>query len=295
MPRDAARIASSRVPRRHPESIEEVHEVLGSQVSGRAGCVGTTAQPARRGVKSRDTRFETRVDVDQRCSPRVVKVQGQVADRYMPGHRVEQVGDLPRVRDADRVAERDLVGAKVDEARRQFGHACRRHRPFERAAEARRQGRPDRQSRAPRLITDALRVRDRLVDGLVDVPLAERFGGGGEDRHFVHACLARAREALQVGHERGVADARPARDTGEDLGGIRHLRHPLRAHEGGHLDRRVAGVRQSVDQRDLVRRRHEGRFVLQPIAWTDLDDGDPLRERGTGHSSSRVTSRNNRS
>ena len=50
----------------------------------------------------------------------------------------------------------------------------------------------------------------------------------------------RALESREIRHERRVARPRPSRDAGEDLRGVRHLRHPLRADERRHLDDRQA-------------------------------------------------------
>ena len=63
---------------------------------------------------------------------------------------------------------------------------------------------------------------------------------------------AGAIESGQIRHERGVARRRPARDAGEHLGGVGHLRHPFRADERGDFDHRQAGRRQPVDELDLV-------------------------------------------
>ena len=112
----------------------------------------------------------------------------------------------------------------------------------------------------------------RLVDALVDVLAAERFGGRGEHRDFVDAGGERALEAREVRDERRVARARPPRDAGEHLGGVGHLRHPLRADERRHFDHRQARRAQAVDERDLVGGRHERALVLQPVARPDFDD-----------------------
>ena len=149
---------------------------------------------------------------------------------------------------------------------------------LERAAEAGREIRAHRQLHRPRLVAHLLRLCERLVNRLVDVALAEGFGRRREDRHFVHARLAGARQPLQVRHERGVADAGPPRDAGEDVGRVGHLRHPFRADEGRHLDHRVAGLGEPVHERDLVGRRNERRLVLQAVAGADFDD--PRRATG---------------
>ena len=163
---------------------------------------------------------------------------------------------------------------------------------FVRAAERRRQVAAHAQAgcRAPGRRPAGRSASDSSI-ALVDVLAAERLGGRREDRDLAHAGRDRALETGEVRHERGVADAGPARDAGEDLGGVRHLRHPFRADERRHLDDRQVRGAQPVDERDLVGRRHRDALVLQAVARSDFDDGDPapaeIRERDTSrvHSS----------
>ena len=66
---------------------------------------------------------------------------------------------------------------------------------------------------------------------------------------------SRAGEAGQVRHERGVADAGAPRDAGEDLGGVGHLRHPLRADTNAETSMTACPAADSaIDERDLGRR-----------------------------------------
>ena len=81
-------------------------------------------------------------------------------------------------------------------------------------------------------------------------------------------------EACDVGDERRIARARTTRDAGEHLRGVGHLRHPLRADEGGDFDHGKPGRAQAIDELDLVGGRHRGALVLQPVARPDLDDRD---------------------
>ena len=83
----------------------------------------------------------------------------------------------------------------------------RRHRAFERTAERRRQVAAHAQPAGERAIADRLVGRERLVDALVDVLAAERFGRRREDRDLGDAGGDRALEAGEVRHERRVARA----------------------------------------------------------------------------------------
>src|SRR3546814_4347577 len=68
------------------------------------------------------------------------------------------------------------------------------------------------------------------------------------------------------------------RDAGHHLGRIGHLRDPFRRNEAAELDRRKTGGGQTVDQRNLDRRRYGLRLVLQPVARADLDDTHAPRQ-----------------
>jgi hypothetical protein len=119
---------------------------------------------------------------------------------------------------------------------------------------------------------------ERLGDRAVDVLLRERLGGRGEHRDLGGAGRARRLEALEIGREHRIGDARPAADAFEDLGVVGHLRHPLRRDEGGRLDRRQAGVGEALDQLELDRGRHLARLVLQPVARPHLDQSNFSRQ-----------------
>src|SRR5688572_7781997 len=266
----------------NPKAVEQIEEVLGREIAGGAWRVRTSAKPAGRRIEDADACLEAGVDVDQRRATRVVKMERQVRRRDALHDVTEHVGDLCGVRDSDGVADRYLVGAEIDQPRGQVGNALGRHRPFEGAAEAGREIRPNRQFHRPRLVGDLLGLSERLVDGLVDVALAEGLGRRGEHRDLVHPGLAGTRQPMQVRYERGIPHAWPPRNPGADLRRVGHLRHPLWADECGHLDRRVTGFGKPVYERDLVGRRHERRLVLEAVAWADLDDPGAGR-KGCSH------------
>ena len=152
-------------------------------------------------------------------------------------------------------------------------------RPFERTAEAGREVAADAHALAERGVADRLVGGERLVDGLVDVLLAEGLGRGGEDGDLGDAGGLGAVEAGQVRHQRRVADAGAAGDAGEDLAGVGHLRHPLRRDERRDLDHRVPGGGQPIDEGNLRRGRHDAGLVLQAVPRPHLDDGDAGGQR----------------
>ena len=83
-------------------------------------------------------------------------------------------------------------------------------------------------------------------------------------------------QPLQVEPDAVVLDAGLFPDAVGPRVRVGHLRHPFGADEGDELDRRQAGVRQGVDEGDLVRR-GDGRLLeLEALARTHLADADLL-------------------
>ena len=112
----------------------------------------------------------------------------------------------------------------------------------------------------------------RLVDRAVEIALREGLGGAAEDRDLAHAVLERAIEAALVRDEHRVAHAVAQGQPAEQVFGVGELRHPLRVHEAGGFDDLQAGVAEAVDELGLDLDRDDRRFVLQPVARSDLVD-----------------------
>jgi hypothetical protein len=96
--------------------IEQVHQILGSEVAGRARRVRTAACPARRCVERSDPGVEPRGDVCERGAAGVVEVVSLPieGDAVVLGE-LDQLAHLVRDADADRVAEADLVDPELQE------------------------------------------------------------------------------------------------------------------------------------------------------------------------------------
>ena len=155
---------------------------------------------------------------------------------------------MPRGADPDRVAERELGGAEVEEPLADGHHLVDRDVALPRVAEAHRDVRPDVQPRLAGPVDGRLEHRELLVEAAVEVALRERLGGTAEDRDVPHPrSRARSRPAL-VGHEHrhrhGPPSTGPAAlgDRVDQVGGVGELRHPLRVHEAGRLDDRQPGL-----------------------------------------------------
>ena len=85
----------------------------------------------------------------------------------------------------------------------------------------------------------------------------------------------------------GVLRPRAALEALGDLLGVGHLRHPLRADEGRHLDLGEHAVGQQIDQPDLLRGGDGGLLDLHPFAGTELVNDDALGESHGGFPSVR--------
>ena len=115
-------------------------------------------------------------------------------------------------------------------------------------------------------------VLERLVDRHVDVALVERLRGCGEDGDRFHARFDGAIEPPHVWHEDRELHTRIFRNVAIHLGGIRHLRNPLRTDERAGLDHAQSRIGERSDVVDLHVGRDRDLFVLQTVAWADLDD-----------------------
>ena len=112
------------------------------------------------------------------------------------------------MRDADRVADRHLVDAEIDQLPRELPHPPRIDGAVERAPERRGQVAADAHPGGARLGADLRERRQRLRDRAVGVALAEPLGGRREDRDLAHAGRHRLAQAGEVRDQGGVARAR---------------------------------------------------------------------------------------
>ena len=152
--------------------------------------------------------------VGQALAARVVEVRGQldvVAERR--ARRSEVLADLQRVGHPGRVAEGDLLRARVGQPRRDLEHALARDDALVGAAEARRDHGLDAQAGVAGAGDDALEAVQRRRDRAVDVAEVVRLGGRQEDADLLEvvAQLERVVQAARVRHEHAARDARAGR------------------------------------------------------------------------------------
>ena len=160
----------------------------------------------------------------------------------MPDH----AADRQRIRPAHRVGELDELDVEVVVARDahqpvdQADHVLRgRDVAFVVAAERRHHAHlGGGHARLPERVDALLRLDERLLDRAVGVLLRERLARGHAEASLDVELLRRHRavHALRVEVHGGVPGARRAREAGDDLLRVGHLRNPLRADERHHLD-----------------------------------------------------------
>src|SRR5690606_15448081 len=105
----------------------------------------------------------------------------------------------------------------------------------------------------------------------------KRLAGRAEDHHFVCTGRQCAVESAHVGREHGIDGAGTALYCGHDLRRVRHLRDPLRRHEGRGLDVGETRCCEPVDKLDLDVGGDEFFLVLQAVSGGYLDDLHFLR------------------
>src|SRR3569833_4214577 len=143
----------------HAHRVEHRDDVLGREVARRTRRVRTAAEPTGGRVDRRDAELHRGHAVRERGALRIVEVDRERADRMLRDHEAEHFLDLGRIRDADRVADRDLEHAHVGEPAGQVDDALRIDLAFVRTPERGRQVRAHLQS------SRALRTDDLLERG----------------------------------------------------------------------------------------------------------------------------------
>ena len=103
-------------------------EVFGGEVAGGALGVRAAAEAAGGAVDRGDAFAEGGQGVGERLAVGVVEVHGELVDADARGaERLDQRGHLPGRRDADRVAEGQLVAAELDQPRADLHHLIDRY------------------------------------------------------------------------------------------------------------------------------------------------------------------------
>ncbi|KAG1443372.1 hypothetical protein G6F57_018117 [Rhizopus arrhizus] len=230
------------------QALQQVDHVFAGDIAAGALGIRATTGAGPGAVDHARAVFQAGGDVGDGLAVGVVEVHGQRRHRNLGGDRLQHRPRLARGTDADGVAQRDFVAAHLVQGTGHAHHVGQRYFALVGAAEHGGHIAAHTHAIGGGPAQDRLETGQRLVDAGIGVGAVERFGGGGEHRHFLHADRAGTVVTLFVRHQHRIADAGPALDAGIDLGGIGQLRDPLRADEAGRLDAAQAGGRQAVDQ-----------------------------------------------
>ncbi len=286
---------------RDAETVQLPEQVLGREVAGGALGVRAAAQPAGAGVDGGDTVLQGDESVGEGLAVGVVEVHRQQPHiDVLRGQGVEQGEDLAGRADADRVAERQLVDAQVEQRAGVAGDDGRLDGALPRVAEAHRQVPAHRQALATRPGDHGREHRQRLCDRAVQVLPGKGLGRAAEHRDLPDTGLERAVQTLLVRHEHRQPYATGRRsEQSQQLRGVGQLGHPGRRHEAGGLHRRVPGRQQAPDELGLHLDVDDALLVLQPVARSDFvhrharrqtrQGGHGMRNRGHGVTARDVT------
>ncbi|KAL1966033.1 hypothetical protein VTN77DRAFT_4973 [Rasamsonia byssochlamydoides] len=138
----------------------------------------------------------------------------------------------------------------------------------------------DRDSRGLSFCCDGFCSLDALLDGAVDVGLAEALGGADEDGDLLDAVLQGDVKAFGVGHEYRQAEMRLFFQqlldgfTGEEGAAVCQLGNGFGRDNGCQFDDLQAGLLEALDQFQLDGGGNVLSDVLEAISRADLNDAD---------------------
>ena len=145
------------------------------------GAYGQPPRPAERRIERAHARFVAGLHVGERAPVGVVQMQRDASERRLPSDGAHQLAHLARVADADRVAERDLGGAELEELAHELHHRRRRHLALVGAAAHGRHVGAYGDAILARELDHPARARELLVDAAVQVAAIVRLARRKED------------------------------------------------------------------------------------------------------------------
>src|SRR5579864_7492521 len=118
------------------EAIQQVEEVLGSEVARRTGTgKGAATQAACRAVEMREPELQASHDIGHGDATRIVKMHAPLVERRQIKQRVHDSANVARGGNADRVTQDDLLDAQFEQALRDAVDGFWRDRAFVGTAE----------------------------------------------------------------------------------------------------------------------------------------------------------------
>ena len=263
-------------PGLEPHRFEHEGEVLGDDVAGRAGRVGTAAEPAQRGIEGARAGVERRQHIGEAKPARVVEMPGYRQRRDIGHDPAEDPLDRSRLTVADGVGEDDRIGAGLGDLDGDAAHPILVDRALDRAAEG--GGEPAGDARAPvfrRGVAqrdDAAEILDQFRGAAADiravVPVADRQ----HKIHLVDAERQAALGALEVGDQRRDGEPGQRQRMAHHRLGIGELRQELGRDKRADLDLAHPGGVFGIEPGDLLLGRHDLGDALQSVAEPDFAD-----------------------
>ena len=264
-------------PRLDPQAVEGPDQVLRRQVAGCALGVGAPAQTTRRGVDDGYSVCQGSHGVRERLTIGVVEMHPNAIGTNSVGVQgIQQPVNVSGRARADRVAQAELVTAQVHHPRRDSHDLVDGNVSFPGVAKTHRDVCADPQALDTGSLHDRSEHRDGLRDAAVEVPAGEGLGRAAEDRDGLHTLCERGVQTTLVGHQhRSVAAPADLTEQPQQRGGVGELGDPPGRHEGRRLDGVEPGGDEPLNELSLDLHRDHGQLVLQPVAGSDLVDGDP--------------------
>src|SRR5699024_4027133 len=257
-------------------AVEEVDEVVGADVAGRARGEGASAEPAHGRVEGIDPEVEGGDDIGHAEVVGVVEVEVDGPVREGLEHRRGVASHQGGVGVADGVGHPDAVGCGGDEGAEDLDEVVGLGDAVEGADEA--DG--GRDVEAQTLVTGEVRgVHEavaRLGDGGVGVRLRVSFGGREDELDVLGPGVDGPLGALEVEHEGEELDAvgLVRLQATEHLCRIGHLRNLLRVDEGTDLDLPQSCGDELLGQGDLGLGGHDRLLDLETVAQSGVEDVD---------------------
>ena len=259
----------------HPSVVahqrQGVHHFFGADIARCTGRIGAAPDTAKRGVKAVSTGVDGRDHIGQAHATRVVEMQGQLGSGPTRTKCLGQLRHLGGISHAGGVAQGHAARAQLlDVSAAPLQHHWHRHVAFHGAAKGARQRHVDGHTRALHRFDDIGQPCIGLFARHAQIRQVVAFAGRHDQVKFVRFGFDGPLRTTHIGHQGGVNHARHTTDFSQHLLGIAQCWNGFGRYERRDLDLGQTGIRQGVDQGDLVFGRHKSRFGLQTVAGADF-------------------------
>mmetsp|Transcript_54792 Transcript_54792/g.151054 ORF Transcript_54792/g.151054 Transcript_54792/m.151054 type:complete len:241 (-) Transcript_54792:69-791(-) len=206
----------------------------------------------------------------------------QLLNRHHLFHRLQHGPYVARGPDADRVTQRHLVTAHLEQFLADHRHRVRRYLTLVGTSHHTAHVAAHRYVGCGGGLANLTEALYPLLNATVRVLLRECLRRRPKHRDLLRACSHRRIKALHVWRKSRVSDRGMPLNRRQHIRRIGHLRHPFGRNERCRLDRGEPRRRKPVDQLDLLLRRYRRLLVLKAISGADLDNPHALGVRQAG-------------